>query len=154
EQNWSPPPTVATWGVGVPLETVRFAAANHLCIDLAYDGKRRLIEPYSLRRSSAGRLLLHAERADGSGHRCYGVDKMRALVVTTTPFRPRHAIEFSAQGPMYAPPQSRTASVGLVPRRGTVRRQPTVVHAYRCTRCGKEFRHSRRDATLRAHKDP
>jgi predicted nucleotidyltransferase component of viral defense system/DNA-directed RNA polymerase subunit RPC12/RpoP len=154
EQDWSPPPTVATWGVGVSLETVRFAAANHLCIDLTYDGKRRLIEPYSLRRSSAGRLLLHAERADGSGYRSYGVDKMRALVVTTTPFRPRHAIEFSAQGPMYAPPQSRTAPVGLVPRRGAVRRRPTVVHVYRCTRCGKEFRHSRRDATLRAHKDP
>ena len=36
---WSPPPSVATWGVGVPLETVRFAAANHLLVDLDYDGR-------------------------------------------------------------------------------------------------------------------
>jgi hypothetical protein len=104
EQDWSPPPTVYVWGVGVPLETVRFAAANHLLVDLAYDGSRRLIEPYSLRRSSEGRLLLHAERANGGGHRTYGVDKIAALQVTTTPFRPQYPIEFSSEGPMHAPP--------------------------------------------------
>ena len=58
EAAWSPPPTVATWRAGVPLETVRFAATNHLCVDLLYDGSWRRIEPYSLRQSSAGRLLL------------------------------------------------------------------------------------------------
>ncbi len=41
--------------IGVPvssrpiLEIIRFAAANHLCVDLAYDGSVRRIEPYSLR---------------------------------------------------------------------------------------------------------
>ena len=155
EQAWSPPPTVATWGVGIPLETVRFAATNHLCVELSYDGSRRLIEPYSLRRSGAGRLLLHAERSDGSGHRAYGVDKIQGLRVTTTPFRPRHPIEFSAEGPLHAPPQSRT-STGWAPRRSAAPRagRTSHVHLYRCIRCGKEFRHSRRDATLRVHKDP
>jgi predicted nucleotidyltransferase component of viral defense system len=155
EQDWSPPPTVATWGVGIPLETVRFAAANHLCVELIYDDRRRVIEPYSLRRSSAGRLLLHAERADGTGHRTYGVDKIQALHVTTTPFRPRYPIEFSAEGPLYAPPQSRTALVrpARPPRRGRTG-QATPVHVYQCTRCGREFPHTRRDATLRPHKDP
>lgn len=107
DQAWSPPPTVWTWRTGVPLEAVRFAAANHLCIDLTYEGRRRLIEPYSLRRTRDGHYLLHAERADGSGHRSYRVDQMQALVVTTTPFQPRTAIEFSSRGPMYAPLQSR-----------------------------------------------
>lgn len=154
EEAWSPSPTVATWGAGVPLETVRFAAANHLCVELHYDGRSRLIEPYSLRRSSAGRLLLHAERADGSGHRTYGVDKIAALRVTTIPFRPRHAIEFSAQGPLRAPVQSRSSAgfrIGPAASRGP---RAVPIHAYRCIRCGKEFRHRRRDATLRAHKDP
>jgi predicted nucleotidyltransferase component of viral defense system/DNA-directed RNA polymerase subunit RPC12/RpoP len=154
EEAWSPPPTVATWGAGVPLETVRFAGANHLCVELHYDGRWRLVEPYSLRRSTAGRLLLHAERADGSGHRTYGVDKIAGLRVTTTPFRPRHPIEFSAHGPLYAPPQSRS-STGLGLRRASAWGSPAdPVHLYQCARCGKELRHSRRDATLRAHKDP
>jgi len=156
EDAWSPPPTVATWGAGVPLETVRFAATNHLCVQLHYDGSWRLIEPYSLRRSSAGRLLLHAERSDGSGHRAYGVDKIAGLRVTTTPFRPRYPIEFSSQGPLYAPPQSRTVSgMGAGLRRSSSRTRPaTLTHIYQCTRCDKEFSHSRRDAKLRAHKDP
>ncbi len=54
DSSWSPPPTVATWGMGFPLESLRFAATNHLLVELAYDGRRRLIEPYALRRSRAG----------------------------------------------------------------------------------------------------
>jgi predicted nucleotidyltransferase component of viral defense system len=108
-ENWSPPATVATWRTGVPLEAVRFAATNHLLVELGYQGGVRLIEPYALRQSRAGRLLLHAERADGGGHRTYGVESIEAIRVTTTPFRPRMPIEFSARGPMHAPPQSRTA---------------------------------------------
>ena len=154
EQAWSPPPTVATWRAGIPLETVRFAATNHLCVELHYDGRWRLIEPYSLRRSSAGRLLLHAERSDGNGHRTYGVDKIAGLRVTTVPFRPRYPIEFSAQGPLYAPSKGRTPTRSARRRDSPRNQRAAPVHLYQCTRCGKEFRHSRRDATLRAHKDP
>jgi predicted nucleotidyltransferase component of viral defense system len=156
EVAWSPPPTVATWGAGVPLETVRFAATNHLCVELFYDGYWRRIEPYSLRHSRAGRLLLHAERSDGSGHRTYGVDKIQALRVTTIPFKPRHPIEFSSQGPLHAPIQSRTPlgwGTGLW-QSSTRTRTSGPGHIYQCTRCGKEFSHRKRDATLRAHKDP
>ena len=108
DEDWSPPPTVATWRAGIPLETVRFAATNHLCVDLLYQGSWRRIEPYALRRSRAGRLLLHAERSDGGGHRTYGVDEIGGLRATTTPFRPRYPIEFSARGPLQAPPTSRS----------------------------------------------
>ena len=89
DESWSPPPSVSTWRVGVPLETVRFAAANHLLVELAYDGRTRLIEPYSLRRTRTGDLILHAERADGSGHRTYRVERIQALRTTTMPFLPR-----------------------------------------------------------------
>ncbi|MDA8314985.1 MAG: nucleotidyl transferase AbiEii/AbiGii toxin family protein [Actinomycetota bacterium] len=155
EGDWSPPPTVTTWRTGIPLETVRFAATNHLCVELLDDGSWRRIEPYSLRRSSSGRLLLHAERSDGEGHRTYGVDKIGGLRVTTVPFRPRYPIEFSAHGPLHAPPQSRNpAGWGSGLRRASPRSATGPVHIYQCTRCGKEFRHTKRNATLRAHKDP
>jgi hypothetical protein len=136
------------------METVRFAAKNHLCVELFYNGSWRRIEPFSLQRSRAGRLLLPAERSDGGGHRTYGVDEIGGLRATTTPFRPRYPIEFSAHGPLHAPPQSRSprgwASTGLT----RARTRTGLVHLYQCTRCGKELRHSKRDATLRAHKDP
>jgi hypothetical protein len=56
---------------GVPLrsrstlEMIRFAAANHLCVDLTYDGSVRRIEPYSLRQSLEGNLVLHARGFGG-----------------------------------------------------------------------------------------
>jgi predicted nucleotidyltransferase component of viral defense system len=155
EQDWSPPPTIYLWGAGIPLETIRFAAANRLLVNLTYDGSRRLIEPYSLRRSGTGRLLLHAERADGSGHRTYGVDKIVGLRVTTTPFRPRHAIEFSSHGPMYAPAQSRSPGVsGSRSFSSTPFARPGSKYVYRCVRCHREFLHTKPEPALRAHADP
>ena len=104
DADWSPPPTMATWGRGFPLEVIRFAAVNHLLIDLGYQGQHRLIEPYSLRRARAGNILLHAERTDGGGHRQYDIDLIESAQATTIPFRPVWAIEFSASGPLAAPP--------------------------------------------------
>lgn len=156
DQTWSPPPMVATWRAGVPLEAVRFAAANHLLVELAYDGSTRLIEPYALRRTRAGRLMLHAERADGSGHRSYGVDKIAGVRVTTTPFRPRFPIEFSAHGPLHAPPQYRTLvrpGARRSPSRSPQRRTSTREYLYECYRCGRQFVHTTRNSSLRAHKD-
>jgi predicted nucleotidyltransferase component of viral defense system len=75
DQTWSPPPTLATWG-RASLEVVRFAGVNHLLVELGYKGSTRLIEPYSLRRSSAGNLLLYGVRADSREIRCYRVDKI------------------------------------------------------------------------------
>jgi predicted nucleotidyltransferase component of viral defense system len=155
DASWSPPPTVATWGVGVPLESLRFAATNHLLVELNYDGSSRLIEPYALRMSGAGRLLLHAERADGTGHRTYGVDKIAGLRVTTTPFRPQFPIEFSARGPLHAPLQSRASSGRRAARSPSrVRRFGQPEYIYECTVCGREFAHTRSNSRLRKHNDP
>ena len=155
DDAWSPPRTAWTWRAGVPIEVIRFAATNHLLVDLGYDGRRRLIEPYSLRRTRDGALLLHAERADNSGHRSYRVDRMQAAVATTTPFTPRAAIEFSSQGPQRAPLQSRRIG-GYSPTRISRSSSPTrsgPVYLYECNRCGRTFEHSSRNSTLRAHKD-
>jgi hypothetical protein len=153
DETWSPPPTVATWRAGVPLETVRFSAVNHLLVELDYDGRSRLIEPYSVRRTRSGNLILHAERADGSGHRSYRVELIQGLRATTTPFRPRFPVEFSARGPLHAPPQYRT----LVPpaaRTSRSRRSGTAEYLYACNRCGGEFAHTTRNSSLRPHNDP
>jgi hypothetical protein len=53
----------------MPLETIRFAASNHLCVKLGYHGTQRIIEPYSLRRTQDGNLVLHAVRVDNREHR-------------------------------------------------------------------------------------
>jgi len=62
---------VLPMGVPLPsrstLEIIRFAAANHLCVDLRYDGSVRRIEPYSLRQTAEGYFVLHAIRSGFRG---------------------------------------------------------------------------------------
>jgi len=143
-----------------PIEVIRFAASNRLCVELDYvdqqGGRRvRIIEPYSMRRTQAGDIVLHAERADGSGHRNYRVDRIVGARATRQSFTPRYAIELTPIGPISAPPApyspgittSRTSGPSLT----ASKTGPTYV--YECSRCNKRFEHSKRDATLRAHKD-
>ncbi|MDQ2728410.1 MAG: nucleotidyl transferase AbiEii/AbiGii toxin family protein [Actinomycetota bacterium] len=151
--SWTPPATAWNWRQGVPLEPVRFAATNHLCVSLTYNGSVRVLEPYSLRRTQDGALVLHALRVDNREHRSYRVDRMQRIEVTTRPFRPVYAVEFSSAGPMAAQPVRRTAgSAGtrrMAPRRGT-----GPIYVVQCPNCLKQFRRRKRDLTLRPHKTP
>ena len=149
EELWTPPPTFWT-GLGSRLEPVRFAAVNRSLVNLGYRGQHRLIEPYSLRQTRDGSILLHAIRADGGGHRAYRVDRIQSVDVTNHPFTPRFVVEFPASGTVPAPPSSSRRSY----------RRSRVSHAYRpeyvvhCVLCGKRFRRTRPDTRLRPHKDP
>jgi len=89
------PPTVASWPGGAPLERVRFAAMNQLCIDLRYGGTVRRIEPYSLRQSKDGNLILYAVHQSDGKPRSYRVDKIEGVTITRESFSPRYPIEFS-----------------------------------------------------------
>jgi len=152
DPDWSPPPTVGVWRSNVPLEEVRFAAVNHLCVELGYQGRTRLIEPYSLRRTKDGNLVLHALRADSGEHRSYRVDRIQSARSTDVPFRPKYAIEFSSAGPLAAPPQTRRPTAT---RTSSVRRRARTgpVYVIRCPICGKTFNRTTRNRRLNAHKN-
>jgi predicted nucleotidyltransferase component of viral defense system len=155
EPGWTPPPTVWTWGAGVSLETVRFAAANRLCIELGYQRRTRVIEPYSLRRSRAGHVLLHAVKADTREHRSYRVDRMESVRVTTRPFRPVYAVEFASMGPMSAPPTTRRPATRRTATRRSTRSRPRrstgTVYILECPVCGRQFRRTTRTTALNRH---
>ena len=147
DAGWSPPATTWTWGTGYAFETVRFAAANRLCIELGYQGSVRVIEPYSLRRNRDGSLLLHTIRADNRQHRSYRLERITSIRVTTRPFRPVYRIEFSSSGPIAAPP-ARGAS-----RASSVSRRSGPTYVLQCGRCERLFRRTTRTTGLRSHKD-
>ena len=116
---WRPPTMAVSWrafGTTAPLEVVRFAAANRLCVELDYrdeNGRRsvRTIEPYSLRRSSAGNLLLFAVKADTAESRSYRVDRIVDAKVTRRPFTPRFVVELTDGVPLSVPALERQTSV-------------------------------------------
>lgn len=144
--GWTPPSTAWTFGGGRRLESIRFAAINHLCVDLGYGGKHRLIEPYSLRRTRDGNLLLMALHAADGAIRSYRVDRIQSIKVTSRPFTPKYAVEFAAAGAIAAPPLERPAG-----RQRTAGGGP--IYVVECTRCGKKFRRKRGGTSIRPHKD-
>lgn len=146
-----------------PLEVIRFAAANHLCVDLTYDGSPRRIEPYSLRQTAEGNFVLHAIRSDSGEHRSYRVDRMQDASVTRQSFAPRYLVELSAEGPLpFAPSLARSASIERPARQSrpaprarafTPTRSAGPTYVYRCTVCGKTFNRKTMDSTLNPHKN-
>lgn len=143
------------------LETIRFAGANRLCVELAYQGSTRIIEPYSLRRTSEGAVLLMAARADTGESRSYRVDRIQGVRVTDRAFAPRYAVELTASEASI-PELTRTASpTSIRPLREPARSSTRVrssglgpVYIFECGLCGKKFRRSSYDSHLNPHKNP
>ena len=94
-ESWAPPATAWIWGEGVPVEPLRFAATNHLCVDLGYGGSVRRIEPYSLRRTSQGHILLFGIKVQTRETRGYRLDRIQSVQVTQQPFKPEFRIEIA-----------------------------------------------------------
>ncbi|MDP3936928.1 MAG: nucleotidyl transferase AbiEii/AbiGii toxin family protein [Deltaproteobacteria bacterium] len=147
-----------------PLEIIRFAAANQLCVDLTYDGNVRRIEPYSLRQTAEGNFVLHAIRSDSGEHRSYRVDRMQGASVTGQSFAPRYLVELTSEGPLpVAPAASRPSTGGREssgswtsprPRRAAPSRGTSPGYVYRCTVCRKTFERKSMDGSLNPHKHP
>lgn len=165
DAGWRAPAMASSWraqGISAPLEIIRFAAANHLCVDLDYEdegGRRgtRTIEPYSLRRTNAGDLLLYAVRSEDRQDRSYRVDRILGARATRQAFNPRYVVELSTVEPLNAPGTSR--AVVAAPRRATVRPAARRVsgfgqmkYVFQCPYCDKKFERTKYDSALNPHK--
>ncbi|MEK7317152.1 MAG: nucleotidyl transferase AbiEii/AbiGii toxin family protein [Candidatus Eisenbacteria bacterium] len=154
------------WGSDLGVEAIRFAGTNRLKVEFVYKDSRRVVEPYSLRRATGtGNLLLYAWEEGESHIKAFDVRRMSDVRATGIPFTPRYRVEFASAGPISAAsavPASHRSSSPKTPSRASGRPRPTrgrlrrqgAVFIYECVRCGKHFRHSRRNSSLRPHKDP
>ena len=99
------------------LEIIRFAAANHLCVDLEYEESVRRLEPYSLRRTRDGNIVLHAIKASDGGHLSFRVDRIQGAQTTGQSFLPRYAVELSPQGSAVKGAEIHHPGCPLIPHR-------------------------------------
>jgi len=158
DETWRPPSMAQAWHTEAPLEKIRFASANRLCVNLHYNGSYRLIEPYSLRRTQAGDILLFAVRHNTDEPRSYRVDRIQGAEVTDTPFVPKHAIELTPSGPLSTSALTRRSG-GISFSKPTVRRSTTRKPSYgqtyviECPYCGKKFNRKKMSTRLNPHKD-
>ena len=77
------------------IEIIRFAASNLLCVDLDYQGHTRRIEPYSLRLTREGNIVLCAHNVHKNEHCSYSINSIQGARVTGQIFNPRFAIELT-----------------------------------------------------------
>ncbi len=77
------------------VEVICFAASNRLCVDLDYQGSTKRIEPYSLRRTKEGNIILHAHNVDKNEDRSYLVDRIQGARAASQTFIPRYEIELT-----------------------------------------------------------
>ena len=144
------------------LEIIRFSGVNRLCVDLQYQGSVRRIEPYSLRRTQDGNIVLHAIRASDGKHRSYRIDRIEGVRTTGQSFVPRYAVELSQQGTIAISPNTTRSAPGTrssQPRR-TAPRGPSrtswptgLRYIYECPYCRKRFTRKKVTAQLNPHKN-
>lgn len=147
------------------MERMRFAAANHLCVNLNYqkaDGQINtyLIEPYSLNETSEGHLLLHALKHDTQEIRAFRTDRMIDAVSTDISFTPSYRVDLIPSGPRSI--TGRLAPSSLHSSEGSKRTvsRPTRLatlssgprYIYQCPLCQKKFTRKRMNGQLNAHK--
>jgi predicted nucleotidyltransferase component of viral defense system len=95
---WEAPRAISSWRYGVPLELLRYAGANRLKVDIDYRAENgrwgaRRVEPYSLRRTQDGNLILFVVNDIGR-LRSYRVDRIAGIRPTTVTFTPKFRVEF------------------------------------------------------------
>ena len=148
------------WAGSSHLEIIRFAASNHLCVDLGYQHSIRRIEPYSLRRTQAGDILLYAVKTDTGESRSYRLDRIENAQATSQVFKPRYAVELTPTETGPIPLAVRRVGASGVPHmqpirsstRGSAFQAHGPMFIYQCAVCGRKFERKTTDSTLRPHK--
>jgi len=138
------------WGssYGPALESIRFAGANRLLVEFEYNQKHRVVEPYSLRRSRAGNVLLYAWELTAGHIKAFDLGKSSNLRVASNRFQPRYAVQLGVGSAAVIPPVVRRPNElsMLSNRKGPA-------YAYECLLCRRRFPHKKRDSALRRHND-
>lgn len=96
--DWRPARHMTSWRETSPIELIRFAGANRLKVTIDYHPARgrvgpRTVEPYSLRYSRAGNLLVMVVNDYGEV-RSYRADRIAGVRIEPEKFTPRYFVEF------------------------------------------------------------
>lgn len=144
ENAWEPASLSWQRGQGELLEPLRYAAVNHLLVNLGYNNEHRVVEPYSLRLTRAGNILFYAIKVKVREIRAYRLDRIESIAITHDPFKPVFRIEFTPNGRIPVPYTQR--------RRHYLSSRSERRYTIKCAACGKLFYRERYSTYLNAHK--
>ena len=151
-------------GTGTPqlsrLDRIRFAAVNRLCVEMVYrkeNGQQAtyLIEPYSLRITTEGNMVMYAVKLPAAEIRSFRTDRIISATITQHAFAPRYSIDFIPEGPIRQSTRQSTALSLKLPHRQTrtSKSRGGLKYVFTCSVCGKSFTKSTNSSHLNAHKN-
>lgn len=137
------------------LDSIRFAAVNRLCVELDYrkeNGQRQtyMIEPYSLRATTQGNILLYGVKSATGEIRGFRTDRILGTKITERAFTPRYAVDFIPEGPIGLSLRQSSARSLHVP---SPKSSGSLRYIFKCSACGKEFTRTTNDSSLNPHKN-
>jgi len=144
------------------------AGSNMTLLEVAYDGIKRIVEPYSLvykrRKDGYGQEYFYVYdrtggRSSGPGIKCFVNTKIASINPTTEQFTPRFPVELSKAGEFgdktyfgssFTKVRSTRSPLGL---RRVKRYRTGTTYIVQCSYCDKKFRRSTYTTKLKKHKD-
>ena len=142
------------------LDRIRFAAVNRLCVEMVYrkdNGQQAtyLIEPYSLRITAEGNMVMYAVKLPAGEIRSFRTDRILSTKIAEQAFTPRFFIDFIPEGPIRHSALQSTAQSLRIPHRSTRASKPRggPKYIFTCPVCRKTFTRSSNDSHLNAHKN-
>lgn len=73
-------------------DTIQRAGRQYLQLDILYDGKQRLVEPYSFRMKSTGQLFYGFCSIHNRIH-SFRLERIQSCTITNIPYTPRWPVE-------------------------------------------------------------
>jgi len=83
---------IQAWKLAVPFELIRYAGANHLCVKIEYQGKIYVIEPYDLKKTINGSIILLAIDHNTNQIVFFNIHDIQKIEMIKISFNPRYLI--------------------------------------------------------------
>lgn len=95
DNKWQPPSMINIWRTQSPVEFIRYAGANHLCIELIFGKYKQLVEPYDLKRTLDGQLILVSAEHETGNIGSHNLNEINKITISSAAFQPRYAINLT-----------------------------------------------------------
>jgi hypothetical protein len=95
DPSWQPPSMIKAWGLRIPLELIRYAGANHLCVKIDYKNDVLLIEPYDLKKTQDGALTLIAINHENGALCSFHINDIKKIDILKLSFTPQYFISLT-----------------------------------------------------------
>ena len=79
----------------VSIEKIKFSGLNRLCVELLYQDKKLIVEPYSFIKSNTGNIEFYGCHHKTKKTDTFKLEEIQSVSLTDKPFTPRYRVEIS-----------------------------------------------------------